>query len=64
MELQAKCDCDYILRIRIFDRLSRFQEENLSDVKGAIRSLESLLYSSIKIKDKNQERNAYYNLGR
>jgi len=64
MELQAKCDSDFVLRIRIFDRLAKFQEENLGDIKGAIRSLESLLYASIKIKQSRKEREAYYNLGR
>ena len=62
-ELISKCDHDFDLKARALTRLAQFQEDQ-NDYKSAIRTVESLLYVAIKIKDHTTERNAYCQLGR
>ena len=38
LELVDKCDREYKLQLRIFNRLARLQEETKMDFRGAIRS--------------------------
>ena len=63
-ELISKCDQELDLKARALSRLANFQEQNQSDYKQAIRTVESLLYVAIKLKDHQTERNSYYQLGR
>ena len=63
-ELISCCEREFDLQIGIYSRLSRLQEEFQNDLRGAIKSTESLLFAAIKINEPKAEINAYRTLGR